>query len=227
MEEQQPILRSTPRGEEQQRQLIGDQHLLVVKAECDLPVALGQMPCQLEDVLGADAPSAPQRGHRLGVTVGTYLSEFAPRPDHAASRPFRRFCGKEMTLPIAPSEALPVAPPEPLPRCFASAARSRSASRATASRRCSSLNGTRCGARSLKSVRLFSHAGPGRGARTRSNGDEAESVSHIEKRFQPRKVTADTDTAPTQHRHAADTAGGSLVNWPLPANASGRYTARL
>jgi hypothetical protein len=42
VQEQQPILGSTLRREEQQRQLIGSQDLLVVQAERDLPVALCQ-----------------------------------------------------------------------------------------------------------------------------------------------------------------------------------------
>ena len=57
VEEQQAVLRPSPRAEEQERQLVGGQQLLVVQGERDLPVALGQMPRQLEGVLGADPPS--------------------------------------------------------------------------------------------------------------------------------------------------------------------------
>lgn len=155
VEEEQPVLRSTLRCEEQERQLVGRQQLLVVEAECDLPVALGQMPCQLEGVLGAGAPSARQRRHRFRVTVGPYLSEFGSAPDHAASRPFRRFCGKAMTPLITPSETPPVAPPEATPPRFTSAASSsRSASSDTASSYCDAGNDTRRGGKSRVS-RLF------------------------------------------------------------------------
>ena len=44
VEEEQPVLRPPPGGEEEQRQLIGRQQLLLVEAERDLPITLGQMP---------------------------------------------------------------------------------------------------------------------------------------------------------------------------------------
>jgi hypothetical protein len=112
VQEQQPILRSTLRREEQQRQLVGGENLLVVQAERDLPVALGQMPGQLEDAVGADAPSARQRRSRFTLNVRPSMSEFVGRPDHAASRRFRRFCENGMTLPIPLSEALSMTPTE-------------------------------------------------------------------------------------------------------------------
>jgi hypothetical protein len=68
--------------------------------------------------------------------------------------------------PITPSEA----PPETRAR-FRAAFSSRSANSATTSLRCSSLSGTRLGAKSLKSDGLFSHAGPAEEPRTRINGE--------------------------------------------------------
>ncbi|HET8606009.1 MAG TPA: hypothetical protein VFL66_03165 [Gaiellaceae bacterium] len=177
IEEQQPVLRSTPRGEEQQRQLVGEQHLLVVEAECDLPVALGQMACQLEDVLGADAPSTRLRGGRIAVTVGPYLSEFRPGPDHAASRPFRRFRGSGMTLPITPSEAPSITPPKPTPRCFPSAASSSSSANSdAASSCCADSNGTRRGGSSrISSLEFFfaNHRRASRGAKIKTMCEKA------------------------------------------------------
>src|SRR5579862_7515123 len=132
IQEQQPILRSTPRREEQQLQLIGGQQLLVVQAERELPVALGQMPRQLEHPLGAHTPSARQRA--IGrVDVCPSLSEFVGRPDHAASRPSRRCRGKLITLPIPLSKAPPITPMERPSRRFAATSSSSSANSDTAS----------------------------------------------------------------------------------------------
>jgi hypothetical protein len=79
IQKQQPILGSTLRREEQQRQLLRGQDLLVVEAERDLSVALGQMPRQLEDAVGADAPSARERRSRLTLNIRPSLSEFRLR----------------------------------------------------------------------------------------------------------------------------------------------------
>jgi hypothetical protein len=124
---------------------------------------------------GAVAPPPRQRRSRLTLLVRPSLSAFRVTPGHAASRPFRRFCGNEMTLPIPLPEALSITPTERPSRDLASAARSRSTSSVTASRRCSSLNGTRLGARSLKSVFLLSHAGPAE--EPELNGEAARLVS--------------------------------------------------
>src|SRR5712691_3062407 len=77
IQKQQPILRTTLRAEEQQRQLVGREQVLVEEAKRDLPVALGQMPRQLEHVLGAHAPSTPL--HRTRVTIAPSLSDFPTR----------------------------------------------------------------------------------------------------------------------------------------------------
>jgi len=53
VEEQQPVLRPPLRGEDEQLQLFGRQQLLVVEAESDLPVALGQVAGELEHPLRA------------------------------------------------------------------------------------------------------------------------------------------------------------------------------
>jgi hypothetical protein len=132
IQEQQPILRTTLRAEEQQRQLIGGEQLLVVQAERDLPVALGQMPRQLEHVLGAHAPSTRQRtSSRFNLRPS--LSEFVSAPNHAASRPFPCSSGNGTTLPIAPSEAPSITPPERPARRFAATSSSNSANSDTAS----------------------------------------------------------------------------------------------
>ncbi|MFY9578963.1 MAG: hypothetical protein WAQ33_06520 [Gaiellaceae bacterium] len=57
MQEQQPILRTTPRREKEQLQLIRGQQLLVVENECDLAVTLGQMGRQFEHTLRAHTQS--------------------------------------------------------------------------------------------------------------------------------------------------------------------------
>lgn len=83
------------------------------------------------------------------------------------SRPFRGFRGKEMTLPIAPSEVLPVASPESTARRFAATSSSSSASNDTASSYCAADNGTRRGGNSrISPLELFfaNHRRAGRGA---------------------------------------------------------------
>ena len=156
IEEQQPILRTTLRREEQQRQLIGGQQLLLVQAERDLPVALGQMPRQLEDALGADAPAAHARDEAARTCPS--LSEFVHRPDHAASRaPSRASPG---TGRDAAGSAVDNADETARRRRFAAASSSSSASSATASSYCAAVNGTCLGGSNLISV-LFvsSHRG--------------------------------------------------------------------
>jgi hypothetical protein len=59
IEEQQPILRPTLRREEQQRQLIGRQQLLLVQHPDDLAVTLGQMPPARTPAPRSPAPAAP------------------------------------------------------------------------------------------------------------------------------------------------------------------------
>jgi hypothetical protein len=117
----------------------GSWQLLVVEAERDLPVALGQMPRQLEDVVGADAPSARRRRSRFTLNVCPSLSEFRVALDHAASRPFRRVCGNGTTLPIARPEALRITPTERPARRFAATSKSSSASSDTLPRRTAPL----------------------------------------------------------------------------------------
>jgi hypothetical protein len=61
VEEAQPILRSASGAEEQRRQLVGGEQLVLVERERDRAVALGQMTCQFEDALGAHAQRARAR----------------------------------------------------------------------------------------------------------------------------------------------------------------------
>jgi hypothetical protein len=58
VQEAQPILCSAFGAEEQQRQLVGGEQLVLVKRERDRAVALSEMTCQLEDALGAHAHRA-------------------------------------------------------------------------------------------------------------------------------------------------------------------------
>jgi hypothetical protein len=100
VEEEQPVLRTTLRGEEKQPELAGREQLMVVQAEHDLAVAPGQVRSELEHPVGAHprrAPFATTGSH--GVTSPPTLSGDAPVPDHAASRAFPRLSGKVMTLP--------------------------------------------------------------------------------------------------------------------------------
>jgi hypothetical protein len=66
IEEQQPILRPTPRREEQQLKLIGGQELLLEQHVSDLTVTFGQVPGQLEHSLRAHPhrPRLPRRRRR-------------------------------------------------------------------------------------------------------------------------------------------------------------------
>ena len=66
VEEEQPILGSTPRREEQQLKLIRRQYLLLEQHVSDLPITLGQMPSQLEHPLRAHPhrPRPPRRRSR-------------------------------------------------------------------------------------------------------------------------------------------------------------------
>jgi hypothetical protein len=66
VEEEQPILRATLRGEEEQLELVGRQQLVAVEAEHDLAVALGQVRCQFEHAVGAH----PRRAHP--TTIGSH-----------------------------------------------------------------------------------------------------------------------------------------------------------
>ena len=71
VEEEQPVLGSAPRREEEQLQLIGRQHPVPVQVERDLPVALGQMPRQLEQPLRAHAERpSPRQNSNLALFVG-------------------------------------------------------------------------------------------------------------------------------------------------------------
>jgi hypothetical protein len=144
VEEQQPILRPTHRREEQQRQLIRRQYLLVEQHGGDLPVTLGQMARQLEH---------PLRTHPHRTRLARRRRRITHRPDHAQRRAFPRLSGNATTLPKAPS----VTPAEALPETrarFRAASSNKSASSATASRRCSSLIRAKRGSNSLISVRL-------------------------------------------------------------------------
>jgi hypothetical protein len=138
VEEEQAVLRPTAGAEEEQPELVGRQHLLVVKAERELPVALCQVTGELEEVLGAHAPSTPSRSLRTRITIAPSLSDFDRAPDHAASRPFRRCSGNGITPPIAPPKTPPKAPGEVNARRFRTAASSSSSTNsATASCSCS------------------------------------------------------------------------------------------
>jgi hypothetical protein len=97
------------------------------------------------------------------------LSEFFIAPDHAASRPFRRFCGTRMTLSMAPSEVPSITPMERPSRRFAAASSSSSASSDTASSYCAADNGTRRGGDSRISLEFFfaNHGRAGRGAKVK------------------------------------------------------------
>jgi hypothetical protein len=66
VEEEQPILRATLGGEEEQLELVGRQQLMVVEAEHALTVALGQVRRELEHAAGANARRA-----RL-TTIGSH-----------------------------------------------------------------------------------------------------------------------------------------------------------
>jgi hypothetical protein len=108
----------------------GSWQLLVAEAERDLPVALGQMPRQLERVLGAHAPNTPL--HRTTITNLPSMSAFPVALVHAAPRPLRRFCGSGTTLPETPSKTPPKAPPKRAARRFAATSSSSSANSSTA-----------------------------------------------------------------------------------------------
>ena len=128
---------------------------------------------QLEDAVGADTPSAQQRRSRLTLNVCPSLSEFRIASDYAASRPFRRFCGKGMTPPIPLSEAPSITPPEAPARRFAATSSSSSASKDTASSYCAADNGTRRGGSSrISPLELFfaNHRRASGGAKKRMQG---------------------------------------------------------
>jgi hypothetical protein len=61
VEEAQTVLGSAFRAEEQQRQLVGGEQLVLIQRERDRAVALGQVPSQLEDALAAHAHRARAR----------------------------------------------------------------------------------------------------------------------------------------------------------------------
>ncbi len=160
VEEEQPVLGSPSRREEEQLQLIGRQHPVPVQVERDLPVALGQMPRQLEQPLRAHA----ERPRLVRTRTCPSLSGFGRTAHHAALRALTRSSGSE----AAPPEAPPITPSKPLPERtrppFRAASSSNSASRPTASWRWSLLSGTSSGARSSNSVLLLSHLGANGGA---------------------------------------------------------------
>lgn len=111
IQEQQPVLRPALRGEVEERELVGRQHLLVVEAQGYLPVTLGQMAGELEHPLHTHPHGATlsNRRRRTRITpslsdLGRALSELARAPDHAASRPFPRSSGNEVTLAKAPGK---------------------------------------------------------------------------------------------------------------------------
>src|SRR5581483_5959864 len=173
IQEQQPILRSTLRREGQQRQLVGSQHLLVVQAERDLPVALGQMPRQLEHAVGAGAPTARQRRIRLTLNRCPSLSESVRTPNHAVSRPIRPSSGNGTTLPMPLAEAPSITPTERPSRRFTATSSSNPASSDTTSSYCAADNGTRRGGNSPTSpLELFfaNHRRASRGAKLKRQG---------------------------------------------------------
>ena len=64
VEEQQPVLATTTRGEEQQLKLAGAENLMVVKDTGDLAVTPRQMPRKLEHAIRAHTHPTPLRGPR-------------------------------------------------------------------------------------------------------------------------------------------------------------------
>jgi hypothetical protein len=207
IKEQQPILRPTPRREEQQRQLIGSEQLLLVEHPDDFAVTLGQMPGQLEHPLRAH-PHRPRITRRRRRTTNRPIYVGACHaPDHAQRRAFPRPSEDSATPPEAPPMT-PAEPPPETPARFRTASSSRSASSATASRRCSSLSRTRRGGSSLKSVFLVSHCGTGRGARTTTTQESPNRSLPIERPFWgPKSDTSalrnGTDHG-ARHRHGPD-----------------------
>lgn len=161
IQEVQPVLGPASRGEEEQLELIGRQHSVPVQVERDLPVALGQMPRELEQPLRAHAERP-----RLGIRTRTcpFLSGFAEPAHHAALRALAPSSGSGPAPSEAPPKAPGKPPPERTPRRFEAASSSNSASSTTASRCCSPPSGTSSGARSSNSVRLLSHLGADGGA---------------------------------------------------------------
>jgi hypothetical protein len=154
VEEEQPVLRPPRGGEEEQRQLIGRQQLLLVEAERDLPIALCQVPGEVGEALRAHARSAARllRTTRRPLFVG-----LAGVPDHAASRAFPS-CSPEQTTPgIASPKTPSKTPPEARPRHFAAAASNSSAINATASRSRPGASGTCRGANNRNSVFCRTH----------------------------------------------------------------------
>jgi hypothetical protein len=77
VEEEQPVLRPPRGGEEEQRQLIGRQQLLLVETERDLPIAL----CQVPGDVGEAAPCS--RAER-GPTLENYAQALVCRPCRCA-----------------------------------------------------------------------------------------------------------------------------------------------
>ncbi len=62
VEEQQPVLATTTRGEEQQLKLAGGEHLMVIQACGDLPVTPCQMLRKIEHAIGAHSHPTPLSG---------------------------------------------------------------------------------------------------------------------------------------------------------------------
>jgi hypothetical protein len=156
------VLGSSSRGEEEQLQLIGRQDTVPVQVERDLPVALGQMPRQLEQALRAHA-ERPRPGTRTRPCP--FLSGFANVAHHAALRACARSSGSGAT----PSEAPPITPakppPERIPSRLSAASSKSSASNATASRSTSGASGKRRGGNSLNfAFVLLNHLRAGGGA---------------------------------------------------------------
>src|SRR5579885_1637371 len=123
------------------------------------------MSCQLEHALRAH----PRRPHLTRQRRISNLPSYVGvphRPHHAQRRGFARLAGNGTTLPKAPS-ITPAETPSETRAPLRAASSNRSASSATASRRCSSLSRAKRGS-NLISVRLPSSFGNGRGANGRN-----------------------------------------------------------
>src|SRR6266536_2640252 len=143
VQEQQPILRTPPRREEKQLQLIGREYLLLVENERDLPVTLSQMASELEHALRAHLQLTRSRIRRWRTAPRPILSGLRRPSDHATLRAFPAFSRNGTTLPEPPPEALTEPLPKTPPRRFRVASSRSSASSLTASTSRSALSGTR------------------------------------------------------------------------------------
>jgi hypothetical protein len=139
VQEQQPILRTAPGGEEQQRELPGRENAVLEQRLGDLQVTLGQMACEVKHPPSAHPPPgrpARKRGRTHDLPP---MSAFVRCPDLLPRRRSRRIRRWWVALCKAPSKALAERTPERSPLVSVLVSCRTSASRRTASCSCSSL----------------------------------------------------------------------------------------